>query len=362
MHIPTNIGEDRRTWMRSESGEATAKSVYDYIQGLKAEHGSVDQTHSFWKHLWGMQILPKWKVFLWKVCNRALALNINLCKRGIQVERRCHLCGMADEDERHLFRDCMIAKHVWRAGDLGLVLEEVESLDIQTWIKNYFHYLWKEEGPDSPRAICMVITLWSIWLHRNAVVFKSNTTNPASIMGIIHQMKKDNDLGSNIRCELAKLARAKKQDHPNPVALIKGVFNYTGTRLMVDGAWKKKKNGDSVAAIGWVINHDQNVIAKGGGRIRAVSGLQAEGYAILRGLKEANKCGCRQITTLSDSRTICKLLQEGKDGPIEIASILSEIIAFAGSFDFCSIVNVSRDRVRPAHDLAYIARKHGMVD
>lgn len=256
----------------------------------------------------------------------------------------------------------MITKHFWREFDIGLMLEEVDSIDNSSWIKNFLNYLWKEDGPNSSRVNSLVITLWSIWLHRIEVVFKKVQVNPRTIMEIINQMKKDNNQGSNIRSGLAKLNQAKKQDHPNSVALLKGDFNHTGNRLIVDGAWKKRSNGVSIAATGWVIMYDQTIMAKGGGRIRASSSLQAEGYAILRGLKEARRRGYRHITTLSACRTICKILQEGKDGPIEISSILSEIISYAVTFDFYSVVNVSRNSVKPAHDLATVARKHGMVE
>lgn len=222
--------------------------------------------------------------------------------------------------------------------------------------------MWKEDGPDSPRGNNFVATLWGIWLHRNSILFKRSAVSPRNIMEIIKKMNEDNQVAIDLRNRINKNTNIKGGSHTNPVAILIGDFNNTGVKLMVDGAWKEKKNGDSVAAIGWMIKHDQITLSKGGCRIRASSALQAEGYAILRGLIEAEKRNIKQITTLSDSRIIYTMLKEGKIGSTEIASILEDIRNSARNFDFCSIVNVSRNLIKPAHDLANIARKHGMVD
>lgn len=361
-HIPSTGGEDKLVWTKAEDGEATVKSVYKLLGAQQQETQGMVHNANFWKGLWSMEILPKWKVFLWRLINRALALNVNLCKRGILVHKNCHLCGKEEEDERHLFRDCVITKHIWRSSDLGISAEDARNISINNWIINFLTYIWKEDGPASPRANSFVATIWSIWIHRNSVVFKRSKPNPESIMEIIKEMYKANEEASVLRKKLSKGNKLKKDDQANPVAILVGDFNDTGIKLLVDGSWKQRKNGSSVAAVGWIIKHDQITLAKGGGRIRASSALQAEGYAILRGLIEAERRNIKKISTLSDSRTLCKLLKDNKIGTIEVASIMDEIRKYALKFEFCSIVNVSRNVVTPAHDLASQARKHGMVD
>ncbi|XP_056692909.1 uncharacterized protein [Spinacia oleracea] len=119
-HIPTQVGEDKLLWAGTESGAATAKSVYAYL-GSQLEEGLGSTANvMFWKKLWGMPCLPKWKVFVWKILNKALALNANLCRRGVMVCQECHLCGKEVENESHLFRDCSVSKHIWYATDFGI--------------------------------------------------------------------------------------------------------------------------------------------------------------------------------------------------------------------------------------------------
>ncbi|XP_021862271.1 uncharacterized protein [Spinacia oleracea] len=279
----------------------------------------------------------------------------------MRVDNTYPLCNKNAEDESRLFRDCQVVSHVWRALDLGINTQQDTSIVIQDWITNFMNCMWKEDEPNSSHASNFVANFWGIWLHRNAVVFRNLTPHPRSILEITKKACTDNEEGIEIRQREAEKKIRDQNIHSRPVVILKGDFNTSGFKLLVDGAWKRKKNGDSVVAIGWIIMHDQITIAKGGGRIIASSAIQAEGYSILRGLIEVTQRNIKQITTLSDNRVICSLLKEGRTGALEIAGILEDIRVTAVMFDFCSIVNVSRNNITPAHDLVVAARKHGMV-
>lgn len=53
--------------------------------------------------------------------------------------------------------------------------------------------------------------------------------------------------------------------------------------------------------------------------------------------------------------------QGRKTGSQEIVGILEDIKAISVMLNFCSIVNVIRSYIAPAHDLAVAATKHRMV-
>ncbi|XP_056688451.1 uncharacterized protein [Spinacia oleracea] len=61
----------------SENGEATAKSVHNFLRGKQEGGDPSGQNQRFRSRLWGMKILPKWMVLVWKIINKALALNVN---------------------------------------------------------------------------------------------------------------------------------------------------------------------------------------------------------------------------------------------------------------------------------------------
>lgn len=96
-----------------------------------------------------------------------------------------------------------------------------------------------------------------------------NQPTPGSIMEIIKKMKEDNEEALNLRNRLVKINQSKREDHSNPVVIFIEDLNNTGVKIMVDGAWKRKKNDDSVAVIGWISKHEKIILSKGGGRIRA---------------------------------------------------------------------------------------------
>lgn len=108
-------------------------------------------------------MIPKWKMFVWKIMNRAIAIKSNLCKRGMMMEANCVLCKESQENDNHLFRDCPISSHTWKASSLGINVYANQHVGVREWIKNFLNLFWKEDGYNSPRVIIFKVVLWSIW-------------------------------------------------------------------------------------------------------------------------------------------------------------------------------------------------------
>uniref|UniRef100_A0A803NAB8 Pentatricopeptide repeat-containing protein n=1 Tax=Chenopodium quinoa TaxID=63459 RepID=A0A803NAB8_CHEQI len=102
---PDSTQEDFRYRASTPSGRYSVKTGYAMLQqqrSLEATHSSFD---SFWKVLWSLQLQPKWKLFLWKLLHRALAVKVELYHRGVPVQDvSCDLCHSEPEDLQHLFR------------------------------------------------------------------------------------------------------------------------------------------------------------------------------------------------------------------------------------------------------------------
>lgn len=95
-----------------------------------------------WSKLWGMKIKPKWKIIVWRIINKALALNANLEKRGIANVGRCHLCHADVENEEHLFTDCMVTSRVWLGSYLGIQVQGASFIPLREWIANFLKKFW----------------------------------------------------------------------------------------------------------------------------------------------------------------------------------------------------------------------------
>lgn len=89
--IPLNPRPDALRWPFERQGRVTARSAYHYIHQQRegevgrAQGPQVGQQHqqNVWEAIWGSKLLPKIKVFAWKLCSRALAIGDELAKRGM---------------------------------------------------------------------------------------------------------------------------------------------------------------------------------------------------------------------------------------------------------------------------------------
>ena len=95
---------------------------------------------------------------------------------GAPVE--CPLCHVAKEDCCHLFFQCPLAQATWRAVSAGHL---VTSSDKEFWIS--------VSGGTFRREVewqRIFATLWSVWLHRNQVIFRGR---PPADEEIVHDMR-----------------------------------------------------------------------------------------------------------------------------------------------------------------------------
>ena len=172
-------------WTQTKSGKFTAKSGYWFLNEGPKEQVPLSTS---WTRLWKSDIFSKWKLFLWKIFNKALPTSGNLGKRKINgINKICCLCNKQTESFEHLFRDCLISQRIWSCS-LGIVATNGNHLTLQEWIKNFLNLFKKKKLEESREMeIDFIATLWGIWIHRNEVIFKGATTNPMRIMAIIRE-------------------------------------------------------------------------------------------------------------------------------------------------------------------------------
>lgn len=89
--------------------------------------------------------------------------------------------------------------------------------------------------------------------------------------------------------------------------------------------------------------------------IFAMSPIQAECQAIIRGLREGLKCG-PNIIVKTDCKNAVEYIKDLNSRPPEVRLLVREINTAPRLASFVLIVKVSRDVVRQAHYLAHKAR------
>lgn len=118
------MSDDFLYWPLHKSGTFSVKSGY-YATHVHSDTdlllGSFNGlSFLFLTQMWELDLLPRCKVFLWKLCTNSLALCKNLVSRGIPVSPLCPLCQNEEETLQHLFRRCHVTKRFWLVGDLGI--------------------------------------------------------------------------------------------------------------------------------------------------------------------------------------------------------------------------------------------------
>ena len=126
-----------------------------------------------WRRIWKSCLPMKIRVFAWLLLRRRL---LTRSRRWLLIPdalAECALCARAVEDCEHLFITCPFASSVWRGAS-------VDRLELSSW-----EDFWRSIGDGPNRLIAewqrIFAILWSIWCHRNEVIFRGRTPSVDAI-------------------------------------------------------------------------------------------------------------------------------------------------------------------------------------
>ncbi|KAE8789864.1 Alanyl-tRNA synthetase [Hordeum vulgare] len=136
-------GADFLAWAHEKSGNYIVKSAYRALmthnEQLAQVEGqvtdaSVAQTH-LWKLLWALKVVPKVRVFWWRVLRGILPDESTLKYRHIKDTSLCKLCMLADENLDHALIHCSHARTFWVEAH-ALLDFQLPTLHPDTWRKD----------------------------------------------------------------------------------------------------------------------------------------------------------------------------------------------------------------------------------
>lgn len=150
-------------WMHNTDDNYTVKSRYRYWYNNFSDcsQGSVCKG---WLKLWNLEVPPKVKVFLWRLCRNNIPVRNVLRGRGVNTTIICPMCKVDVEHLFHIFLDCKFAKDCWNTIGLNPTSDNAESCGewILQWLANFDH----------ETALSMTTVLWGIWTARNLKVWE----------------------------------------------------------------------------------------------------------------------------------------------------------------------------------------------
>ena len=111
---------------------------------------------------------------------------MELHKRVQGISPIYHICHNAEESSEYFFILCPLARAVWIGTDLSIKTEAIALNTIKDWIQDWL----SKPNLTNLKALWFcrqfIYTLWSIWIHRNKVVFREQNPNP---IGVIYDQK-----------------------------------------------------------------------------------------------------------------------------------------------------------------------------
>ncbi|CAN1132820.1 hypothetical protein LINPERHAP2_LOCUS7265 [Linum perenne] len=125
---------------------------------------SVDPTYPYmWRSIWSLQIPPKLRFFLWRLCHRILPSTEALRSREKDVPLECQVCHDGPESIEHIFYKCLVSKMFYIY--TGIHIEALpHTHPTITWRAIASRPILEQQ--------LWVLSWWRIWKSRNWVVFE----------------------------------------------------------------------------------------------------------------------------------------------------------------------------------------------
>lgn len=352
-------------WNFSLDGVFSVRSAYAML--LRNNHNVASPASSrsadWWKHFWGLHILPRFKVFIWKLVRQGLPLAATLHQRGMSIDPSCSFCHLDPETSSHLFRDCPVIAHVWTSGPLRTFCPTHSAGLFVDWCVCFVCNILSSPLHNALLDLLGSI-LWSIWGIRNGIRFRNAVWDPGALSVMVQ--------GWESRCMAAQLLRRpilSPHLRKDPIPLKSPAWSSSlisvqdmgfDVCILFDGAWDASSNN---AGIGWIIQDPSSLLCIGGGAQACILGsaLQAELSACLGAIKMALHKGFSRLMLCSDCAVLVCLLSRDDIAPVAVSWMVQEIRELLRLLSKVSIRKVSRRLIASAHDLATSARERKLL-
>lgn len=112
-----------------------------------------------WNVIWKSNVMPRVKMFSWRLVARAVAVRDGLVRRGLQVGVGCPMCAESETVE-HLILGCAWVHGVWQAL-LGLREANDGCATVSQWLSKRWACL-AGAGSCDIRWQCVLTACWAI--------------------------------------------------------------------------------------------------------------------------------------------------------------------------------------------------------
>ena len=132
--------------------------------------------------MWNVKIPSKTSFFAWRLIRDRLRTKSNLRRRNIEInDSFCPFFRNNEEDAAHLFFNCSKILPVWWE---SVSWSNISGVFPQTPRHHFLqHGFGRPSGVRSQRwQIWWIALSWSIWQHRNGIIFSNDSFNGSKLM------------------------------------------------------------------------------------------------------------------------------------------------------------------------------------
>ena len=187
MPRPRTSQQDVWDWAFDKTGTYTVRSAYKLVleEGIdNAQHAkSSNGGETKWRALWKLKVMPKIRIFWWRVLKGILPRHAELHRRHMKELSQCPICGHEEESLYHAFISCDHAKKFW-----------VEAQNFfQFKLPNLHPVTWREDILDSQIlskkvSAIVVSVMWSIWSIRNKFTHGEDQFQHLKSMELVNEL------------------------------------------------------------------------------------------------------------------------------------------------------------------------------
>ncbi|KAL7176319.1 hypothetical protein ACSBR2_029794 [Camellia fascicularis] len=276
-----------------------------------------------WKIAWNLNLPPKLKHFVWRICHNALATKQNLWRRRCANSAECPICLTAVESVEHLFFGCKWAKSVWFGTGLGFRCVELETGTIRSWFGKLFASLGT--AAEGRLVLCsMIWVAWSIWKARNETLFSHCPVDPIEVIA----KAKREEAAFLAACEVdsasGETTDGAQGSGPQWVPPPRGIW-----KINCDAVTDLSRGRGAVAVL--LRDEKGNLLDGIATKIRLTTVVQGEAIAVRLACAMARALQCAVVEIESDNKSVIHLCVSKGVPPWEICAVIQDIRSLAHS-------------------------------
>lgn len=136
-----------------------------------------------WEKIGKIPVLPRIKLFIWKLIQKALPTSSIIGAHNPDIETICQMCNNQEQEtEHHLFRECPFARALSFGFSLGNLNCSCTTDGIASWVK-----WWITDNELTALTGKISTILWFLWKYRCSVVFEKIRSEPKTLIDQINR-------------------------------------------------------------------------------------------------------------------------------------------------------------------------------